>query len=66
MSEPLKKEKVKEIEKTNKYSADDFLKAFNKLSDEMGYGLNYSPEFFQQDNGSFSIKIIVQVVRRTK
>lgn len=55
----MKKSKCKTCEK---YSPKDFLKAFEELSKKMGYGLNYSPKFFKQDNGTFSMRIIATVI----
>ena len=52
--------------KTPEFSPQDFTKALGELSDKMGYQLNYSPHFFQQDNGSFSIKIVVNVIKKEK
>ena len=56
--------KTKETNQEKKYSPQEFLKAIDKLSGEMGYGLNYSPEFFQQDNGTFSLRIVVSVIKK--
>jgi len=51
---------------TPAFSQQDFIKALGELSDKMGYQLNYSPHFFQQDNGSFSVKIVVSVTKKEK
>lgn len=45
-----------------KYTQQDFLVELEKLSKRMGYKLNIIPELFQQDNGTFSIKIRTEVI----
>ena len=59
-------ENPKEKSPDKKYSPEDFTKALEELSKEMGYILNFSPQFFQQDNGTFSLKIVVNVVVKNK
>lgn len=53
----------KETEK-KQYTPQEFMSALEKLSIEMGYSLDHSLEPFKQDNGTFSFKVIVSVVRR--
>lgn len=54
----MSKDKPEEV----KYTQEDFLLELEKLSKKMGYKLNITPELFQQDNGSFSIKIKTEVI----
>lgn len=43
------------------YTPEDFSKALEELSKKMGYRLNIVPDLFQQDNGTFSLRIITTV-----
>ncbi len=45
------------------YTEQDFLNDYNKLSKEKGFHFNFFPSFYQQDNGSFSIKINLEVIK---
>ena len=56
--------KIKPKDKPVEYSPEDFMKAIDDLSNKMGYSLNVSPELFQQDNGTFSIKIKISSVKK--
>lgn len=53
-------------EKVIEYSPEEFLKEIDNLGLKMGYRLNVSPQLFQQDNGTFSIKIMVNPVKRSE
>ncbi len=46
-----------------KYSKKDFIEALDAVSNKMGYSLNMCPVFFQQDNGTFSVKINVEAIK---
>jgi hypothetical protein len=48
------------------YTKQDFLKGIDELCKKMGYKLSIYPTFFQQDNGSFSIRINVDVEAEKK
>ncbi len=53
----------KEIEK-KEYTPQDFMTSLEIISRRMGYSLDHSIEPFKQDNGSYSFKVIVSVVKR--
>lgn len=48
----------------NKYKPEDFMKAVEEISKKMGYTLSIYPTFAQQDNGTFSLKIVQEVIKR--
>ena len=47
-------------------TAQDFLRAYNKLCNVMGFQLGATPEYRLRDDGTYSliIKIVVQEVKR--
>ena len=51
----VKKEEVK-------YTAEDFNKELDELSKKTGFKIVVEPVFFQQDNGSFSLRIVNHIV----
>lgn len=51
-----------EKQPVQKATPQEFLEAVTKLGKEMGYGLAPNVEFFQQDNGTFSIKPTIVIV----
>ncbi len=49
--------------KEKKYTPSDFQKALDELGKKMGYGLNITPQLVQQDNGTFSIRIVTSIIK---
>ena len=49
-------------EEPKKYTAKDFNKELDELSRKTGFKIVVEPVFFQQDNGSFSLRIVNHIV----
>lgn len=49
-----------------KYTVQEFATALEKLCVEMGFTIDSTPTLFQQDNGSFSIKVVHRFIPSNK